>query len=394
MTLRPVRLLLIAALAVPAALAAQRPFPDGWYNDAGGLTLGVRLRTPLTERGDRHTLRLGWSTGLLSPRDSTVKTPQMALTLENPFNLRGHDVEQRIDLFRLDGRSGVAATIAKRNRMGMTLRWVAVHDDRFVANPSWEVGGTVELPVWVERQGTIGAWQSRVRGTVTGGVEYRRPGDGVTTRTRYDMQPWGKLALEATARRALTSNVALAVRGAHASLLSADPLLPQRRLFVAGADPYKQLANPFLRADGAPLVRGDMAGHWHEAGGGNLRGFAPSLSTNHLTSVNVEVVATIAQPNTPLLSRIALVGFGDAARLGGERGPGGDGGSLALLVPVRRLLIDAGAGLRLTHLIFGMIFESRLEVPFYVNDSPWAASEPAERVSAKRWLIGITPVIR
>jgi hypothetical protein len=388
------RFLLIAALCAPATLGAQRPFPDAWYNDAGGLTLGVRLRSSASERGEQHTLRLGWSTGAFSPRDQTVKTLQASLALENPFRLRGHDIEQRIELFRLDGRSGVAATIAKRNRMGMALRWVAVHDDRFVANSSWEVGGTVELPVWVERQGTIGAWQSRVRGTVTGGVEYRRPGDGVTTRTRYDMQPWGKLALEATAHRVLTSNVTLAVRGAHASLLSADPLLPQRRLSVAGADPYEQLANPFLRADGAPLVRGDMAGHWHEAGGGNLRGFAPSLSTNHLTSVNVEVVATIAQPNTPLLSRIALVGFGDAARLGGERGPGGNGGSLALLVPVRRLLIDAGAGVRLTHLILGMRFESRLEVPFYVNDSPWAASEPLDRVSAKRWLMGITPVIR
>ncbi|MEI2719450.1 MAG: hypothetical protein V9E87_04835 [Gemmatimonadales bacterium] len=394
MTLLPPRFLLIAALALPAALGAQRPFPDAWYNDAGGLTLGVRLRSSASERGERHTLRLGWSTGLLSPQDQTVKTLQASLTLENPFHLRGDDVEQRIDLFRLDGRSGVLASIGQRDRFGAALRWVAVHDDRFVLNPTWEVGGTVEIPVWIERHGTAGAWETRARGTVTGGVEYRRPGDGITTRTRYDMQPWGKLALEATAHRALTGNVTLAVRGAHASLFSADPLLPQRRLYVAGADPYQQLANPFLRADGAPLVRGDMAGHWHEPGGGNLRGLAQTLSTNHLTSVNVEVVATVLRPKTPLLSRVALVGFGDAARLGGERGPGGDGTSLALLLPVRRMLVDAGAGLRLTHRLFGMEFTSRLELPFYVNDSPWAASEPMDRVSAKRWLIGIAPVIR
>ncbi len=394
MTILTTRCLLIAALCAPATLGAQRPFPDAWYNDAGGLTLGVRLRTPLTEHGDRHTLRLGWSTGLLSPRDTTVKTLQASLTLENPFRIQRLDVTQRIDLFRLDGRSGASISIAQRDRVGVALRWVAVHDDRFVAGPTWEVGGTVELPVWIERHGTIGAWQTRARGTVTGGIEYRRPGDGITTRTRYDLQPWGKLALEAIARRTLSSRVELAMRGAHASLFSADPLLPQRRLFVAGADPYEQLANPFLRADGAPLVRGEMAGHWHEAGGGNLRGFAPSLSTNHLTSVNVEVVATIAQPRTPLLSRVAIVAFGDAARLGGERGPGGDGTSLALLLPVRRMLVDAGAGLRLTHRLFGMEFTSRLELPFYVNDSPWAASEPMDRVSAKRWLIGIAPVIR
>jgi|CXWL01.1.fsa_nt_gi hypothetical protein len=393
MTMLPTRFLLIAALAVPATLGAQRAFPDAWYNDAGGLTVGARLRTPRTERGDQHTLRLGWSTGLLSPRSQTIKTLQASLTLENPFHLRGHDVEQRIELFRLDGRSGASVSIGQQERFGAALRWVAVHDDRFVANPTWEVGGTVELPMWLERHGTIGAWQTRARGTVTGGVEYRRPGDGIATRTRYDMQPWGKLAFEATAHRALSDKLTLAIRAAHASLFSADPLLPQRRLYVAGADPYQQLANPFLRADGAPLVRGEMAGHWHEAGGGNLRGFDPSLSTNHLTSVNVELVATILQPKTQLLSRIALVGFGDAARLGGERGVGGPE-SLALRVPVRRMLVDVGAGLRFSHRLFGMKFESRLELPFYVNDSPWAASEPMDRVSATRWLIGIAPVIR
>ena len=393
MTMLPARLLLIAALAVPATLGAQRPFPDAWYNDAGGLTLGVRLRAPRTDRGDQHSLRLGWSTGLWSPQERTVKTLQASFALENPFHLRGHDIEQRIDLFRVDGRSGVSASIGRQERFGISLRWVAVHDDRFVMNPNWEVGGTVEVPVWIERHGTIGAWQARARGTVTGGVEYRRPGDGITTRTRYDMQPWGKLAFEATAHRALTGNVTLAVRGAHASLLSADPLLPQRRLYVAGADPYEQLDNPYLRADGAPLVRGDMAGHWHEPGGGTLRGFDQALSTNHLTSVNVEGVATIVQPKTPLLSRVALVGFGDAARLGGERGVGGPE-SLALRLPVRRMLVDAGAGVRFTHRLFGVAFESRLELPFYVNDSPWAASEPMDRVSATRWLIGIAPVIR
>lgn len=394
MTTLATRLLLAAALVVPVTLGAQRPFPDAWYNDAGGLTLGVRLRGAVTERGERHTLRLGWSTGALSPRTETVKTLQASLTLENPFRLRGHDVEQRIDLFRLDGRSGISASIGRRGRHGAALRWVAVHDDRFVSLPPWEVGGTIELPVWIERRCEAGAWTLRGRGTLTGGIEYRRPGDGIATATRYDIQPWGKLALEATAHRTLAGNVTLAVRGAHASLVSADPLLPQRRLFVAGADPYEQLANPFLRADGAPLVRGEMAGHWHEAGGGNLRGFSALLSTNHLTSLNVEVVATLLRPATPLLSRVAVVAFGDAARLGGERGAGSDPASLALLLPVRRLLVDGGAGLRMTHRLFGVEFTSRLELPFYVNDSPWAASEPADRVSAKRWLVGITPVIR
>ncbi len=394
MTTPHTRLLALIALAAPVTLAAQRPFPDAWYNDAGGLTLGVRLRTAATETGNRHTLRLGWSTGVFSPRTETVKTLQASLTLENPFQLRGEDVEQRIDLFRLDGRSGVSASIGRREQFGASLRWVAVHDDRFVTLPLWEVGGTVELPVWIERHGSMGAWQLRGRGTLTGGVEYRRPGDGISTAKRYDIQPWAKLALEATGHRALTSRIALAVRAAHASISSADPLLPQRRLFVAGADPYEQLRNPFLRADGAPLVRGEMAGHWHEAGGGNLRGFDQALSTNHLTSVNLEVVATVLRPRTPLLSRVALVAFGDAARLGGERGVGSDPNSLALLLPVRRMLIDAGAGVRMTHRIFGVDFTSRLELPFYVNDSPWAASERSDRVSATRWLLGIAPVIR
>lgn len=375
------------------ALAAQRLLPDAWYNDPGGLTLGVRVRGSVTERGERHTLRLGWSTGLLSPRDQTIKTLQASLTLENPFQLRGRDIEQRMELFRLDGRSGASATIGQHERFGASLRWLAVHDDRFLNSESWDVGGTLELPVWLERRGQVGAWQTRARGTLTGAVEYRRPGDGITTATRYDMQPWARAELEVTAQRPITSAVSLGVRASHASLMSADPVLPQRRLFVAGADPYEQMANPFLRAVGAPLVRGEMAGHWHAAGGGNVRGFDAAIASNHRTAVNVEVVATVLQRQTAWLSRVALVAFADAARLGEARGVGGDTESLVLRAPLRRTLVDAGVGVRMQHRILGAAFESRVELPFYVNDAAWASTRRTERVSFSRWLVGIAPVI-
>jgi hypothetical protein len=386
-------LLALAALLHASALAGQRPLPDAWYNDPGGVTLGLRLRTAPTETGSHHTLRLGWSTGLFSPRTATIKTLQASLTLENPFRLRGRDLEQRVDLFRLDGRSGVAVSIGRRERFGAALRWLAVHDDRFVDPRLWEVGGTLEVPFWIERRGEVGAWRTRARGTVTGAVEYRRPGDGITTRTRYDMQPWASAQLDVTARRPISGAVSVGVRASHASLMSADPLLPQRRLFVAGADPYQQMTNPFLRAVGAPLLRGDMAGHWHEAGGGNLRGFDAALSSEHRTALNVEVEATLLRREQPLLSRVALVAFGDVAHLGAARGIGGDAESLVLRPAVRRTLVDAGIGLRMQHRIAGVAFQSRVELPFYVNDAAWASTQRVERVSLKRWLVGVAPVL-
>jgi len=96
--------------------------------------------------------------------------------------------------------------------------------------------------------------------TLTGAVEYRRPGDGITTRTRYDMQPWASAQLDVTAQRPITGAISLGVRASHASLMSADPVLPQRRLFAAGADPYQQMTNPFLRALGPTRVAGGVAG--------------------------------------------------------------------------------------------------------------------------------------
>jgi hypothetical protein len=394
MTRKSLALLLALALLQAPALAGQRPMPFAWYNDQGGLTLGAYLTTPRTERGDRHSLFLGWSTGLLSPNDQTIETLQASLSLQNPLSMRGRGLDHRLDAFRLDGRSGLAIGVSHRGEIGASLRWLAVHDDRFLDRRLWDVGGTLELPLWIERRGTVGEWTLRGRTTVTGAVEYRRPGDGITTRTRYDMQPWASLSLEGSASRPLTARISVAGRLAHASTFSADPLLPQRRVFAAGADPYQQMANPFLRALGAPLVRGGMAGHWHQPGGGNLRGFDRAISSNHVTALNIEVTATLLRSNTPIVSRVAVVGFGDVARLSSARGVGGDAGSLALLAPLRRTLLDAGVGLRMTHTLFGTTFESRLELPFYVNDSPWAASEPGDRLSARRWVIGIAPVIR
>lgn len=421
------RLVLCTTLLAPPALAGQRPVADtlarplhaaeryldaalaprarddrrtlgwlpvAWYSDHGGMTVALRLRSTYRNLADRHQLLLGWSTGLASPEDRTAKTLQASLTLHNPLATWHPGLDQRLHLFRLDGRSGVAVSVSHRERIGASLRWLAVQDAHYLDSLTWNVGGTVELPVWVERESVIGGWRLLSRATVTGAVEYRRPGDGITTRHRYDMQPWARMNVEVTAHRAISGAVALGLRANHAAVFSADPVLPQRRLFVAGADPYEQLANPFLRSVGAPLVRGGMAGHWHAPGGGNLRGFDGAISTDRLTALNVEVVATLLSPAPKLLSRIAVVGFGDVARLGAARGIGGDSDALILRPALRRTLLDAGVGLRMTHRLGGVTFESRMELPFYVNESHWAASGRQERVSARRWLIGLAPVIR
>lgn len=383
-----------ALLLAPVIAGAQEPItvrPTAWYNDAGGVTLGARFGRSLGT--GRATLLTGWSTGLAAPGDAPVRQPQLGFSWRDPLQVPGSRVERRVDGSYLDGRSVIAISARDGDRLGYSLRWLAVHDDRFLDPAQWDVGGTLELPVWLGREGTHGDWLLGARGSATGAVEYRRPGDGITTERRYDMQPWARGELMLSARRPIGA-FALGVQLRHAATIARDPILPQRRLFVAGADPYQEFDNPFVRSAGAPLVRGEMAGHWHSAGGGNLRGFDRALSADRLTTLNVEIARTIFTSSRPIISQLSIVLFGDAGWLGAERGVGGESASLALRVPVKEFLMDAGAGIRGRHTLFGFSFTSRLELPLYVNDAPWAASSTGERLSATRWLIGIAPVIR
>ena len=134
---------------------------------------------------------------------------------------------------------------------------------------------------------------------------YTRPAGGFTTEKRYDAQPYARPELLATATRSLNARTSLKLRGYAAAVFSKDPVLSQRRIFIAGADPYQTLSNPFLRSGGAPL-RDDCWCRWHTPGGGNLRGFNQSFSTNRLVAVNAEVETTLLRTKHALASRVGF----------------------------------------------------------------------------------------
>jgi hypothetical protein len=87
---------------------------------------------------------------------------------------------------------------------------------------------------------------------------------------------------------------------------SGDDPVKQRQIYAAGQDPLEQLNNPFLRSNGALLVRPDV--FYHAAGGGDLRGFDPHLSAQGLVAINLELErAVVNRPKARLFRETSVV---------------------------------------------------------------------------------------
>src|SRR6266550_411470 len=96
---------------------------------------------------------------------------------------------------------------------------------------------------------------------------------------------------------------------AGAYLGASDPVR-QRRISIAGADPYETFSNPFLRSQGAWLVRPDF--HYQAPGGANLRGFRPDLGGRWAVGLNLEATPWVLRRDQGILRGLALEAFADA----------------------------------------------------------------------------------
>jgi hypothetical protein len=366
--------------------------PVAWYNDAAGVTLGIRSRDDYLGRFEQNVALVtgtsGWGV------DGGPRDVDFWLRARNPVFLRAPNTSETLDIYNVEGRFGATATLERSRRAhltfgptwthALTAQWVQPDDFRYLDPGYYDDAGTVELGLSSGLATHAGRWQLDLRGSAAGGLAYNR--NGLAATVRPDLDPfYGRVTLEGTARRPLGARLGLAARlyagfagGQDASAVK------QRQIYVQGADPLERILNPFLRSRGSLLEGEDV--NYQQPGGGGIRGIDPRISTEALVALDVELERTlVSRPTAKLFSRVALAGFTDLAHaIGDDTGPR-PGGTL-------RFLGDAGIGLRAEHRIGDTRFVTRFDFPVWVNRPELAQdASPGDDAFGFRWVFSFQP---
>ncbi len=360
--------------------------PTLWYNDEGGVTIGGRMRSDYLGRFEQNTLTMS-----IGARERGLGG---FLKIRNPLWLYTPRTSQTLEAYWIEGRAGAAAALERQTSQhrtfgaetyrGASVRWLVTTDTRYLDPALWDGGGTVEAQSWIRSRDQRGIWTVSGRLGLGGGVEYRNRGSGLATEDSYDAQPYFRLTAEATARRTLGRRASLTLRGYAGWVESGRHPLKQRQLFVAGADPYEQFANPFLRSRGALLAGSDV--HYQMPGGGGLRGLAPGTSATRLLAFNAEVDRSVlsrpdrdttTQRGMRLFREVRVSAFGGAAVGNGDIPRTGMSAAL---------VADAGVGLKMGHRIGQTSFVTRFDVPFVVT-RPRLAVGQTDGAIQFRWVV-------
>ncbi len=365
--------------------------PEAWYNDAGGVTLGLRARSDYLGRFDQNVLSITGGTGWGA--DDPVTNIDVFARIKNPTALRSPNMTQVFEGYSMEGRAGATVILEKKRRdhrtfgptvtKGIALRWVATTDTAFLDPGYYQNAGTGEVTVYGGVSNRSGPWQLGVNASLGGGIMYDNEGPGITTNDRYDAQGYFRGFLVATARRAF-DKTSVALRGYAGAALANDPVVKQRQIYLAGADPYEQLYNPFLRSEGALLVRPGV--YYQTPGGANLRGFDPHTSSRQAYGLNLQVERTLlTRRGARLFSTVTVSLWGDAALADPPSGTEAYG--------ALRGFYDAGLGVSASHRIGQTSFVTRFDVPLFVSQASLAQdTNPADEVGF-RWLFSFAPAL-
>lgn len=367
--------------------------PTVWYNDAGGVTLGVRTRSDYFGRFEDNVSWYSFSTGWGSDIDD--KDADFWFRIKNPTWLRSPNTSQTLDVFNVEGRYGARLAVERTTRAhtsfgpvwtgGIALEWVHPDDFRYLDPGYYENVGTVELSLTRGVSAQSGRWQLGARTSLGGGLAYNR--EGLAASGRADLDPfYFRGTLEGTARRALGGKFGFGARF-FAGVGAGDNEGPkQRQVYLQGADPLEQLANPFLRSRGALLVGDDF--RYQMPGGAGLRGVDSRVSTAAAIALDLELVRTLfARPKAKLFNRVSLAAFTDLAQA--------IGGSAQPLTGERlRFVADGGIGVRAEHRIGDTRFVTRLDLPLFVS-RPLLAQDrsPGDDRVAFRWVFSFEPAL-
>lgn len=363
--------------------------PTAWYNDAGGLTLGLRSRENYFGRFERNLSLMSFSTGVESDHD--VKDQDFFTRFQNPVWLRSPGMTQTLEGYNVEGRFGARLAVEKSSQfhlgwgptrtVGLSLSWMQPDDFRYLDPGYYEDVGTVELELTGGVSDRKGPWSLAVRASAAGGLAYNRRGIEAATRTGLPGQ-YGRFTLEATARRALGKHWLFGGR-IYGGMTTGGGVAKQRQIYLAGADPMEQFGNPFLRSSGALLVRPDV--YYTQPGGAGLRGFDPRVSSIGAAAINLELERTLlSRPQAKLFRRVGLALFGDGGHTIKDarfRGPD----------PLR-LVGDAGVGFRAEHRIGETNFTTRMDFPILVSRPEFAQdTDPGNEKAGFRWQFSFTP---
>jgi len=296
----------------------------------------------------------------------------------------------------VEGRAGAALSVDRSVRRhlgfgadphaGFDVVWMATTDLAYPDRGLWDDAGTLAGGPWVSTRvplGDGGALLTARLGARAGAL-YWNPGRGVVSRDRYDFAGFGRLTGEASVRAPFRLGTTLGVRLYGGAFVGSSPPVRQRRILVAGADPYETFTNPLLRSRGALLVRPDF--HYHAPGGANLRGFRADLGGRWALAANVEVARSLLKRPAGILQAVALEAFVDAGLV--------DTLAVRSSPPGRwyTTLYDGGVGLVTRQQIRELDWTMRFELPLVVNRSDRAADFRAgDGRLAFRWLVSMSP---
>ncbi|MDQ3136664.1 MAG: hypothetical protein M3Q93_03645, partial [Gemmatimonadota bacterium] len=365
--------------------------PVAWYNDAGGVTLGVRSRDDYLGRFEQNVTLITRGTGWGA--DDGPENLDFFFRARNPTFLRTTNVSQTLDVFNVEGRFGANLAVEWTRRahlgfgpvwtQGLALEWVQPDDFRYLDRGYYDDAGTVELRASRGVATRAGQWELDLRTSMGGGLAYNR--NGLAASGRTDLDPfYARFTFEGTARRPIGARLQLAGRLYAGLAAGNDVAVKQRQVYVQGADPLARLTNPFLRSRGA-LLEGDDV-NYHQPGGAGVRGVDPRVSAPALVGLNLELERTIvARPAARLFSRVALAAFTDLAHgigTGAQAVPGGQ----------VRFVGDAGVGLRAEHRIGDTRFVTRFDLPLWVSRPELAQGAAAgDDELAFRWVVSFQP---
>ena len=363
--------------------------PVAWLNDAGGVTIGVRGRSNYLGRYER-----GLSLATAAMRADASHRWGFYARMADPVKRPMPRTESSMAGWSVEGRAGVAVSVDRSLRRrwvdqsdphaGFDGVWMATTDLSYLDPNLWEDAGTVEAGPWVGGTWSRGRTTYRARLGARGGIAYRSPGSGIVTADRYDVEGFLRATGELSVRKPFWAGATLGARVfAGGYLADADPVR-QRRILIAGADPYETFTNPLLRSRGALFVRPDF--HYHAPGGANLRGFAPAAGGRWAVSANLELTRSVLARRRGFVRDVTAELFVDVGLVDTLAVPSAPAGRAA--TP----LYDGGVGLVSRHALGDRHWAMRLELPLVVNRWDAAAdARPGDGRFAFRWLVSLSP---
>ncbi len=363
--------------------------PVAWSNDFGGVTVGVRERTNYLGSYDQSLVL-----GTVATRAGATNRYGGYFRVVNPMGGQPTPrLRPSFAVWSLEGRAGVALDLDHSLRThlgsrtdphaGFSALWMAATDMGYLDRRLWDDAGTVEAGPWFATTAQHGTTVLEARAVARGGVVYRNPGVGLTSPHRYDVASFARLTGEGSVRTPFWFGTRLGVRLFGGAYLSASDPVRQRRIMVAGADPYETFTNPLLRSAGALFVRPEF--HYQAPGDADARAFRPDLGGRWALAFNAELERSLIRRARGIVRTVALEAFFDFAFVDSLASPA-TGGHWYMD------LHDAGVGIVVRQQTGELRWTLRAEFPIEMS-APTLAPDaaPGDGRIAFRWLVSLAP---